>query len=76
MVRSYPGLVSAVVGLPQEDTPNAFLMISTWSDIEALKEFAGEDWSEAVIDPREAHLLSAVSVAHYWEAELTSGRAI
>lgn len=69
MVQSYPGLVSVVVGLPQERTPNAFLMISTWSGIEALKEFAGENWTEAVIDPREAHLLSGVRVSHYWESE-------
>lgn len=65
LVRSFPGLVSARIGLPLEDTPNSFLMISTWSSIEGLKEFAGENWDEAVIDPREEHLLSAVSVFHY-----------
>jgi hypothetical protein len=40
-------------------------MVSTWSSIEALKEFAGEEWTEAVIDPREEHLLERVSVSHY-----------
>lgn len=65
MVQSFPGLVSVRVGLPLQATPNSFLMISTWSSIEGLVEFAGEDWSEAVIDPREEHLLSAVSVFHY-----------
>ena len=69
MVRSYRGLVSVVIGLPHERTPNLFSMISTWSGIEALKEFAGEEWSEAVIDPREAHLLARVSVEHFWEVE-------
>ena len=65
MVRSFPGLVSVRVGLPLEAAPNSFLMISIWSGIEGLVEFAGEDWSEAVIDPREKHLLSNVSVFHY-----------
>ena len=65
LVRSYSGLVSVRIGLPLEAAPNSFLMISTWSSIESLKEFAGENWSEAVIDPREKHLLSAVSVFHY-----------
>lgn len=65
MVRSFPGLVSVRVGLPMEATPNSFLMISTWSSIEGLMEFAGEEWGEAVIDPREEHMLSSVSVFHY-----------
>ena len=69
MVRGYGGLISVVVGLPQEETPSSFLMISTWSSIASLSEFAGENWREAVIDRREAHLLSKVSVAHYWEVE-------
>ena len=68
MVRSHAGLVSVVVGLPQEKTPSSFLMVTTWSSIDALTEFAGESWMEAVIDPREADLLSKVSVSHYWEA--------
>lgn len=38
-----------------------------WSSLEALKEFAGEDWTTAVIDPREEHLLDRVSVSHYVE---------
>jgi hypothetical protein len=57
--------VSVRVGLPLEETPNDFLMVSTWSSLGGLKEFAGENWGEAVIDPREAHLLSRVSVYHY-----------
>ena len=69
LVQGFPGLVSASVGLPTERSPRSFLMISTWSDLEALRGFAGEDWTEAVIDPREAHLLARVQVFHYVEAE-------
>ena len=68
MIQGFPGLVSVRVGLPLEDTPNSFLMISTWTSIESLVEFAGEEWSQSVIDPREEHLLADVSVFHYGDA--------
>ena len=74
MVQSFSGLVSVRVGLPLEDTPDSFLMISTWSSLEGLMEFAGEDWREAVIDPREEHLLEDVSVFHYGELVGSSSR--
>ena len=67
LVRSFEGLVSVRVGLPVEATPNSFLMISSWSSIEGLKEFAGDEWTEAVIDAREEHLLASASVYHYWD---------
>ena len=65
MVESFQGLLSVRVGLPMEGTPNSFSMISTWSSVEELMEFTGENWNEAVIDPREEHLLASVSVFHY-----------
>jgi quinol monooxygenase YgiN len=64
-VRARKGLLSAVVGLPASNTPHSFLMISTWSSLDALKEFAGDAWPEAVIDPREQHLLESTTVSHY-----------
>lgn len=48
-----------------DTTPHSFSMVSIWASIDALKGFAGEDWRQAVIDPREAHLLAQVSVFHY-----------
>ena len=68
LVRSHSGLVSARVGLPDERAPRSFLMVSVWSSVEALQEFAGSDWRNAVIDPREEHLLAAVQVHHYIDA--------
>jgi quinol monooxygenase YgiN len=65
MVRSHPGLVSVHVGLPLETTPHSFCMVSVWASVDALKGFAGEDWRQAVIDPREEDLLAEVSVFHY-----------
>lgn len=69
LVRAHRGVVSVSVGLPHSRTPRSFAMISTWSSLDALKEFAGEEWTAAVIDPREEHLLERVSVFHYVEFE-------
>ena len=70
LLREQEGLVSVRVGLPREETPTEFLMTTTWSSIEALAGFVGEDWDKAVIDPREAHLLERTAVYHYYEAEI------
>jgi heme-degrading monooxygenase HmoA len=56
LVRSQEGLQRATVVLPLDGNPNKFLMISEWDSLESLKKFAGEEWDETVIDPREAHL--------------------
>jgi quinol monooxygenase YgiN len=70
IVREHVGLVSVHVGLPSEESPQDFLMITTWRDLDALKGFAGENWNEAVIDPREAPLLSSTRVFHYLDASV------
>ena len=40
-------------------------MMMVWRDLQALKEFAGENWQEAVIDPDEVHLLKEAHTYHY-----------
>ena len=51
-------------------------MLTVWRDLNALKEFAGENWREAVIHPDEAHLLKETHVHHYELAEtLVGGKA-
>lgn len=67
ILRKHKGLVSVLVGFPSEETPNEFLMTTVWTSIEALSEFSGENWQDAVIDPREKHLLARVEVDHYYE---------
>ena len=69
LLRKHKGLVSIQIGLPREETPQQFLMTTVWKSVEALAEFSGENWREAVIDPREEHLLAGVHVDHYHEAE-------
>ena len=70
MLRAHNGLVSLQVGLPREEAPQDFLMVTVWDSVEALAEFSGDNWREAVIDPREKHLLKEVTVSHYSEAPI------
>ena len=65
LLESQPGMMELTVGWPMTDSPNEFMMTTTWSDLESLRAFAGEDWSNAVIDPSEAHLLRETFVHHY-----------
>lgn len=64
-VRAQPGLVSVMVGTPHETTPNEFLMITVWKDLDALKGFTGEKWQAPVIDPEEFDLLQLTFLHHY-----------
>jgi hypothetical protein len=54
-----------MVGKPSDVTPNEFLMVMVWQDLNALKGFAGETWQNPVIDPDEADLLSETFVHHF-----------
>ena len=65
LIRSQEGLVSVTVGLPDETSANEFCMVTVWRDLDALKQFAGNDWKRAVIHPEEAHLLKMTFVHHY-----------
>lgn len=44
-------------------------MISRWQDEDAIKRFAGEDWSRAYIPPGMETFVADCSVDHYtsWE---------
>jgi len=65
-LRKQSGILSIQLGTPMENTPNEFLVISTWKDLDALKGFTGEQWQEAVIDPAEKDLLAETFLHHYF----------
>ncbi len=65
MLQAQHGVLEARIGTPLPSSPNEFLMITMWRDLEALEDFAGTSWWEAVIDPDEAHLLKHTVVHHY-----------
>ncbi len=69
LVRSQDGLLAVTIGLPSEVSPNEFLMISVWDSLDSLRMFAGVEWSKALIDPREAHLLQETFAHHYHQPD-------
>ena len=64
-LRRQSGLISLFIGRPGPTTPDEFVMVMKWKDLESVKAFAGNDWEKAVILDAERHLIKAVSVHHY-----------
>ena len=64
-VRKQSGLLSLSIGRPGSSTPDEFVMIMKWKDLDSVKQFAGADWESAVILEEERHLIREVSVHHY-----------
>ncbi|SFB84566.1 antibiotic biosynthesis monooxygenase family protein [Tropicimonas isoalkanivorans] len=65
MMKSTPGLVRLLPGLPHGDHPNEFSMVMVWDSLDALKAFVGEDYTNPHIDPSEADLVKFRRISHY-----------
>lgn len=65
MIKAQRGMIAVTVGLPMAPTPNEFLMVTVWQDLEALQQFAGAEWQKPVIDPAEVDLLQETFLQHY-----------
>lgn len=65
LVKGQDGVLSVVAGKPRADAPNTFCMTMVWKSVDAIKAFAGENWTQARIEPEEEHLIASTSVEHY-----------
>lgn len=65
LVRSQKGLLAFFSGRPMASTPDEFVMVTVWKDLESLKAFAGMDWNVSVIPEPERPLLQANLIHHY-----------
>ncbi len=65
LVKRYDGLQSVVVGKPRAAAPATFCIAMVWESIDALKEFAGDNWTEALVEPEEEHLVASIDIEHY-----------
>jgi heme-degrading monooxygenase HmoA len=65
LVRSQKGLIAFFSGRPMESSPDEFVMVTAWKDLEALRAFAGDDWNVSVIPDPERPLLEDSFVHHY-----------
>jgi quinol monooxygenase YgiN len=65
LLRAQSGMVSLEVGLPMPHSPDDFVMISVWKDMESLLAFTGPDWQTPVALPGESELVVRTAVDHY-----------
>lgn len=65
LMRRTEGLVGLYPGAPRPDSPDEFCMVMLWRDLDALKAFVGEDYTDAHILPEEAALVAARTIKHY-----------
>ncbi|SPH17587.1 hypothetical protein DEA8626_01110 [Defluviimonas aquaemixtae] len=72
LMKRQDGLVSITPGLPRPESPQDFTMVMVWTDLGALRAFAGEDWRHAHIHADEANLVKARRLSHYELAESAS----
>lgn len=65
MVKEHDGLIWVAAGKPLEGDSDIFCMTMLWRDLDAIKAFAGADWTQARIEPQEAHLIKSTSLEHF-----------
>jgi heme-degrading monooxygenase HmoA len=65
VTESAAGNLSVTILKPTRWTANEYAMISTWNDEESLREFAGENWNQAVIPNGMDKYIKSCSVHHY-----------
>ena len=61
-----PGLISITIGVPMQDKPDEFTVITVWKDLAALKKFVGPDWRRVHHFSDKQRFLEKESVAHYY----------
>ena len=64
-VSGHEGLIAQHAGRPLSSDTDEFVYITVWRDVNAVRAFAGEDWTKAVIDPSEEHMLRETFLSHY-----------
>lgn len=64
-LKSTDGIVDIFPGRAREESPREFSMVMLWRDLDALKAFVGEDYTDAHIAPEEADLVAHRRIAHY-----------
>ena len=65
LMKRTDGLVQVLPGAARADSPREFSFVMLWRDLDALKAFAGEDYTNPHIDPAEAELVESRTIRHY-----------
>jgi quinol monooxygenase YgiN len=64
-VKKSFGLISCETGKPTKWTPNSYVMITKWKDVDSLVAFAGENWNVPVIPEGMKGFAVNTSVSHF-----------
>ena len=67
-VAAAPGLVACHAGAPHGDT-REFLFVTVWADLDAVRAFAGDDYTRPVLYGDTPELIEEMSLEHYEEVE-------
>lgn len=65
LMRRTKGLAAVLPGAARAGSPREFSFVMVWESLEALKDFAGEDYESPHIDPAEAELVESRTIKHY-----------
>jgi quinol monooxygenase YgiN len=63
-VAATPGLLAYHAGVPHGDS-REFVMVTVWEDLDAVRAFAGEDYTQAVLYGDTPELIEDVSLQHF-----------
>ncbi|WP_310620866.1 putative quinol monooxygenase [Flexibacterium corallicola] len=64
-VAERAGCLRAILGGPSPLSPDEYAMISEWDSEDSLREFAGQDWSQAHIPEGMEKFVEECWVHHY-----------
>ena len=65
LMKSTKGIVDVFPGAARSETPREFSFVMIWENLEALKAFVGEDYTNPHIAPEEAEIVESRSIRHY-----------
>ena len=65
MMSNVDGIEKIFPGAARSDSPREFSFVMIWRDLDALKAFVGEDYTNPHIDPAEAEIVESRLIRHY-----------
>jgi len=68
LLDAQEGVLGYFAGSPTETTPDEFVMISLWRDVEAVRAFAGDDWGQAVMPDDDYVPILREFFTHHYQA--------
>ena len=64
-LKSSDGMLGYFAGEPHDMNEREFTMVTMWRDLDALRQFCGENWDNPVVTEDEEPLVESMSAEHY-----------